>query len=207
MFSNEQASPELENYKQLLRKIRHEIAKEGPRTLLITSTNEGVGKTSLLVSLAYSLSLNQRKVLLIDTNFKAASLTESTGASPALEDFMAKKLSRKALISRSVFEGVDVIGCKGSNYSPSEIFKGKEFENLLIELTDQYDHIIMEGPALNDYADTQELSEYAAKIIPVFSAEDRLEEIDQQSIDYLKGLEGQLMGAVLNKVDMQYFGR
>ena len=49
IFSETQKNPNLENYKQLLRKIRFEINDAGARTVLVTSTQSGVGKTSLLV--------------------------------------------------------------------------------------------------------------------------------------------------------------
>lgn len=204
LFNETHKNPSLENYKQLLRKIRHEIAELGPKTLLITSTKEGTGKTSILISLAYSLSLSGKKVLIIDTNFKSNSLTEITGASPSLEKFLKRDMPRKALISSSVFKNVDVIGCEGGNYSPSEVLREEDFENLLIELSDDYDHILMEGPPLNEYADSQELSSFAAKILPIFSASESIDGADMVSVDYFKKLEaqGKLMGAVLNKVEM-----
>ncbi|MDX2245400.1 MAG: Wzz/FepE/Etk N-terminal domain-containing protein [Bacteroidia bacterium] len=205
LFNETHKNPSLENYKQLLRKVRHEIIAEGPKTLLITSTKSDSGKTSLLISLAYSLSLSGKKVLIIDTNFKDNSLTQITGASPALEKYIKKDMPRKALVSSSVFKGVDVIGCEGGNFSPAEVLDPEDFENLLIELSEQYDHILMEGAPLNKYADSQELSRFAAKVLPVFSATSSIDAADRASIDYLKGLEkeGKLMGSVLNKVEMR----
>ncbi len=202
LFEQTHKNSSLENYKQLLRKIRHEVMAVGPKTLLITSTRDGVGKTSLMVSLAYSLSLNQKKVLLVDTNFKQPSLTEITAASPALERYLSGQLPRKALISNSVFKGVDVIGCEGSTRSPAEIFSEEAFENLLIDLSREYDHILMEGPPLNQYADSRELVRYAAKVLPVFSAEYELTPTDMDSLSYLKSLSSQAMDPVLNKVEL-----
>lgn len=205
LFNETHKNPSLENYKQLLRKVRHEIIEEGPKTLLITSTKSDSGKTSLLISLAYSLSLSGKRVLIIDTNFKDNSLTQITGASPSLEKYIKKDMPRKALISTSVFKGVDVIGCEGGNFSPAEVLDAEDFENLLIELSENYDHILMEGAPLNKYADSQELSRFAAKVLPVFSATTSIDAADLASIEYLKSLEaeGKLMGSVLNKVEMR----
>ena len=203
IFSETQKNPNLENYKQLLRKIRFEINDAGAKTVLITSTQEGVGKTSLLVSLGYSMSLNNRKVLLIDTNFKNHSLTDITGVSPALEKYLNKEISRKAVISKSVFEGVDVIGCEGGNFSPDEILRGKEFEKLLNELSLEYDHILMEGPDLNDFVDAKELMKYVSKVVPVFAADRSLSAQDMESLEYLHSLDDKLLGAVLNRVEMR----
>ena len=203
IFSETQKNPNLENYKQLLRKIRFEINDAGARTILVTSTQAGVGKTSLLVSLGYSMSLNNNKVLLIDTNFKNHSLTDITGVSPALEKYINREISIKALISNSVFEGVDVIGCEGGNFSPDEILKGKEFEKLLEQLKKEYDHILMEGPDLNEYVDSKELIKYATHIIPVFAADKSLTTEDTASLEYLKSQGDKVLGAVLNRVEMR----
>ncbi|MDX1905892.1 MAG: Wzz/FepE/Etk N-terminal domain-containing protein [Bacteroidia bacterium] len=202
LFSDAHQDPGLESYKQLLRKIRHEVIEAGPRTLLITSTRPGTGKTALLVSLGYSLSISGKKVLLVDTNFKHNSLTQITAATPALEKYLRKELPRKLLISDSVFEGMDVIGCEGSNLSPAELFNSEDFENLLIELTEQYDFILMEGPQLNSFSDTRELERYAARVIPIFSATHTVNTLDQISLEYLRTLDAKAMGAVLNKVEL-----
>ena len=149
------------------------------------------------------MSLNNNKVLLIDTNFKNHSLTDITGVSPALEKYINREISRKALISNSVFEGVDVIGCEGGNFSPDEILKGKEFEKLLDELKNEYDHILMEGPDLNEFVDAKELTKYASHIIPVFAADKSLSAQDTASLEYLKSQGDKVLGAVLNRVEMR----
>jgi succinoglycan biosynthesis transport protein ExoP len=105
LFNETQKNHHLETYKQLLRKIRYELVESGAQSILVTSTKEGTGKTALLVSLAYSLSLNGKRVLLIDTNFKGHALTDITAASPTLEAFIKGKISREALISSSVLNG------------------------------------------------------------------------------------------------------
>lgn len=203
LFNETQKNPSLETYKQLLRKLRYELVEGGAQKILVTSTKEGTGKTALLVSLAYSLSLNGKRVLLVDTNFKGHALTDITSASPTLESFIQGKISRDSLISRSVFERVDVIGCQGGNLSPAEVLDQLKFSQLLEELSTEYDMIFLEGSPLNDYADSRELVNYADGVLPVFSASAPINELDQHSIAYLKSLDGQFMGTVLNKVEMQ----
>lgn len=202
LFDEPQTDKNLETYKQLLRKIRHGISDAGPRTLLVTGTKANTGKTSLMISLAYAMSLEQRKILLIDTNFKNNSLTQIIGARPTLEAYMKDRLPKNQLISSSIFEGVDVIGCESGDYSPAELFKGDRFEDLLIELADTYDLVMMEGPHLNQFADSKELVRYATRVLPVFSASDPINDQDQASINYLQSLGDQVIGAVLNKVEL-----
>ncbi|MEO1585992.1 MAG: Wzz/FepE/Etk N-terminal domain-containing protein [Bacteroidota bacterium] len=203
LFSETHKNKSLETYKQLLRKIRYDMVEDWPRTTLITSTKFDAGKTSLMISLGYSLSLNGKKVLLLDVNFKNNSLTKIVGASPSLEKYLSQEISRRKLISRSIFKNVDIIGCEGGDLSPSEVFPDDTFENLLIDLSESYDFILMEGPQLNDYADSRELARYASKVVPIFSATAGISQKDKESIEYLRSLDDRLMGAVLNKVEMR----
>lgn len=206
LFSATQKNKNLETYKQLLRKIRYELEEMGAKNMLLTSTKSGVGKTSLLVSLAYSISLNGKRVLLIDTNFKDNALTRIIGAPPTLEKYLNREIPRRALVSNSVFDGIDVIGCTGGDFSPSEVFKEEAFERLLADLQAEYDVILMEGPALNAFSDARELARYADKVIPVFAATSVINESDKHSIEYLQGLGDKLAGAVLNKVELKNMG-
>ncbi|MEQ8572732.1 MAG: hypothetical protein RIB63_01625, partial [Fulvivirga sp.] len=85
--------------------------------------------------------------------------------------------------------------------SPMEILAGKDFKTMLEAFKVSYDYILMEGASLNDFPDAKELVEYADVVLPIFSAESVIKQEDKESINYLKNLNGKLMGAVLNKVD------
>lgn len=204
LFHSDQNNPQLETYKQQLRILRHEITLEDPVTLMVTSTRSGSGKSSILVSLAYSLSLTGKKILMMDTNLVNGSLTSMTGASPTLQSYLSGSLPKDALISPSVFDNVDVIGCAVSKSSPLEAFKHDTFEQLLVNLSDDYDHILIEGAALNEFVDARELLLYSAKILPVFAADSPIDEADLHNISYLQEHSEKLMGAVLNKVEARH---
>ena len=98
-------------------------------------------------------------------------------------------------------KGISIIGNNGGNESPSEIFAGKDFGKMINALSENYDYIIMEGASLNNYSDSKELIDFADKVIAVFSAESIIKQLDRESIDYLRNLNGKLMGAVLNRIN------
>ncbi len=204
LFSDTNQDAHLEAYKHLMRKIRFELIASGGKVFMLTSTRPGAGKTSLLFSLGYSLSLNQKKILLIDTHFKNNQLTRMTSAVPTLERYMADEISFDELVSPSGLEGIYVLGCEGGNYTPSEIFvPPNKFNGLLQKLGEEYDYIFLEGPALNLYSGSKELIQYVDRVIPVFSAKATIKQTDKLSIKFLKSLNGKLMGTVLNKVELE----
>ena len=75
LFASYTNDTNLESFKESLRKIRYMFEETNASTFLITSTKEGEGKTFLILTLAYALTLKDKKILLIDTNFKNNTLT------------------------------------------------------------------------------------------------------------------------------------
>lgn len=240
IFNDRTANREYEVFSHFLRKLRYEIQSAPGKVFLITSTQVKSGKTFLIISLSYALSLVSKKVLIIDTNFRHNSLTKALLPRGRGEN---KKLLRKALlfeededslllqqegkdgsvvqdeddavarlqkartnssiISRTRFIGVDIIGNVGGRDSPSEIMAGRDFREMINNLSQQYDYVLMEGPALNDYSDSKELIDFADKVITIFRADAALTNMDKESLKYLKSINGRVMGTVLNNVQLK----
>jgi polysaccharide biosynthesis transport protein len=192
-------------FRELLRKLRYEIEKSGKRIILFTSTEPRQGKTTLTQALAFSLSLGKKKVLILDTNFCNNDLTAFNHAHPTLEQFSGnshfefKKV--EPLITKTSVPYVDMIGCKGGDYTPSEILPKNHLLNYLPELLKDYDFIFMEAAPLNGFTDTKELAPYAEGVIAIFSATAEVKQADKESIKFLHELNGKFLGAVLNKVE------
>lgn len=204
-----------------LRKLRYEVQKSHGKVILLASTQGNVGKSFIIICLSYTLSLINKKILIIDTNFKRNSLTKllltqtteerkllnsSTNKNPLLlEKTMngSPANSYTNIISKTKFPGVDLIGNVGGSGSPSEILAGRDFKEMILQLAHQYDFIFMEGPSLNNYADSKELIEYVDKVIAVFGADTKLKDFDKESLSFLKSLKGKLVGSILNKVQLK----
>jgi polysaccharide biosynthesis transport protein len=191
-------------FKELLKKLRFEIENSGSKIFLVTSTKAQDGKTSIIVSLVSALIANGKRVLVIDTNFKNNALTKIYSAKPTLEAAVNSDMKTDDIITRTNYKNLEVIGCKGGHYSPSEIFPDNRFAQLLSQVAHQYDYIFMEGTFLNHYADSRELVTYVDKVVAIFSAKSTLKTSDRESIQYLKGIGHKLLGIVLNKVEKDH---
>jgi uncharacterized protein involved in exopolysaccharide biosynthesis/Mrp family chromosome partitioning ATPase len=232
-FSPAGSNEDTEMYKSLLRKLRHEIENLNAKVILFTSPKKKDGKTFVIFSLAYVLSLINKRVLIIDTNFKNNSLSQilakpqgdlkvidgkknlligAHGQKKKTEDDLDDEAELGAdntydLINPTKYKNIYIIGNGGGDSeSPAEILSGRNFNNLISVLAESFDYILMEGASLNDYSDTKELVRYADKVVAVFSAESTIKQLDKESIAYFKSLGNKFGGSVLNKVstkDMQ----
>lgn len=195
------------NFREFLRKMRYEIESSGKRTIMFTSTEPNQGKTTLLQSLAFSLSLSKKRVLLIDTNFCNNDLSVLNSAKPTLELFSFDKVTDdeqalKKLISPTGVENVDIIGCKGGDYTPNEILPKDHILNHLDYFLTMYDFIFIEGAPLNGFTDAKELSQYVDGIVAIFSANAEIKSADKESIKYFRTIPDKFLGSVLNQLDL-----
>ncbi len=151
--------------------------------------------------------MSKKKVLLIDANFSNNTLTRDFSAKPTLETFSMGSQDGVdkiwGITTLTNITNVDIIGCDEGNYTPSEVLPKNHLLNNLDKLKQHYDFILIEAAALNYHADSKELSEYVDGIVLVFSAPNTINEIDRESLGFLRDNKNKFIGAVLNNVDEQ----
>ncbi len=201
-------------FKESIRKLRFAIEASGAKTFLVTSNKAQEGKSFVLLTLAYALSLNNRRVLLIDANFKNNSLSAMSNV-PNDENPLLGGVGRENAVAGTGsavgtqamrMDGVDIIGNAGDNRSASEVLAGKNFRSVLRNYELDYDFILIEAAALNEYSDARELSHFTDKVILVANAENKMKHEDEESFSFLRGLGGRFLGTVLNKTNLKNLG-
>jgi len=196
-------------FRESIRKLRYEIEHSGKKVFLFTSTKKGQGKTTLIQALSYSFSLSKKKVLIIDTNFCNNDLTVQLEGTAVLEQIVVPELNDQIIqnVTNAAVEvkggAVYLIGCGGGDYTPSEILPSKHLLMHLQKLTEVYDYVFLEGPPLNDFSDSKELTEYVDGVVAIFSAKHIIKQIDKESISFFKNLNGKFCGSVLNMVELE----
>jgi polysaccharide biosynthesis transport protein len=206
LFQTENSSKQEEHFKETLRKIRTEIEGSNAKSFLFTSLKEQEGKSFLIAGLAYSFAMKQKKVLIIDTNFKNNTLTgmsvqpfeshNSVTNNGAEMNPNATRLSIDINLSNAT-----VVGNKGGYNSPSELLAGVDFKKKIRELGKQYDYIFLEAACLGKYSDARELIDYVDKIIPIFDASTSLNQGEEEALAFYKSQGDKMMGSILNKVE------
>ncbi len=212
VFSTNGEMPQYKEFRENLRRLRGEILASTGKVYLFVSTKPGEGKSFTMNALAHSLSANQKKVLLLDTNFK----------NPTLSRFAEEPSPNSALLNRALREhhltdvfqiknnsagfslqNVDVLGNTGRHQSPLEMMNPVNFRQFLADVGESYDYIFMEAAALNMYSDARELAAFADKVLAVFNAGSVIKQLDLDSIGFLQGMNGKFGGAVLTEVDLK----
>jgi succinoglycan biosynthesis transport protein ExoP len=210
IFMDKTPDTALTAFRESLRKLRGQVIASGGGNFLIVSTKVKEGKTFLMLSLAHSLAFNNKRVLMIDTNFKAP-LPETFTDQPSVNKNLLNKAIQSHGLSnvfqlktqtaeKSDTQSVDILGNTGIPKSPAELLDPAQFRAFLAEIHQYYDYVLMEAAALNPYSDAQELVPFADKVLAVFNAHSVLKNNDKESIQLLRALSSQFLGAVLTEV-------
>jgi polysaccharide biosynthesis transport protein len=196
-------------YKNNIRTLRYELLNSPNKIFLITSTQKKAGKTTVIESLATSLLLSKKKVMLLDMNFANNTLTQKHYPQVLIQDIgdMVNydiPLKNQELLQKTVsIEGLHVIGCREGNLTPSEAFNNVDLDRFLKLLKAEFDYILIEGAALNDYADSRELAAYAEEVFTVFSANSSVSPVDTKSVQFIESLGKKNKGSILNNVQLE----
>lgn len=141
--------------------VVHQARKNGIKTIMITSTVPGEGKTTVAANLALSLSNHSYRVLLIDCDLRNPSLMPILGYSeckvPFSEVIRGNAEVSDALIHENNY--LDVLMEDRFNSDASELVASHFIEKLLNDLRDQYDYIIVDTPPCGLVSESLSLAE------------------------------------------------
>lgn len=205
IWKNLHGTAEMREFKKQLRSTRFEVNRELARTsdrgqvLSITSISEGEGKTLIAACIAYTYVMVNKKVLLIDGNFDNPSITKNSNTKLFLEDF----LHSGDLGGINFNSGIMVMGNRGGDKSLLEVSDEETIMERLEQLRSHFDVILVETPPLDALNKAKEWILFTDKTLSVFEADQTINEIKNQHINFLTTLNGQFIGWILNKVKQQ----
>jgi len=141
------------------------------KTLFVTSTVSGEGKTFVSVNTAASIALTGKKVLLVGLDLRAPKITQYLGLpnqSGVTNYILDSELNIEDLIvPLGQFENLDLLSSGVVPPNPAELLLSPRINELLDGLKDMYDFIIVDTAPVNLVTDTLMLSKYADMFIYV----------------------------------------
>jgi succinoglycan biosynthesis transport protein ExoP len=194
------------------RRCRTNIKLSGPegsvRTLLVSSGAAGDGKTSVAVNLAATFVAENKKVLLIDANFRRPSLQTifpKRGAEDeqvrqsefGLSSLLVGLCSYEDAKRSAVIEGLDIIDSGPLPSNPAELLGSYRMEQLIKDRRKNYDYIIVDGPPVLLVSDAKVLAKVVDGTVLVFNAAATRRGAAQRTIRELQAVDATIVGCVL----------
>ncbi|PPC74964.1 hypothetical protein C4K68_23620 [Pokkaliibacter plantistimulans] len=182
------------------------------KTMLVTSTVPGEGKTSMALNLAYSLG-QLEKVLLVDADMRRPSVAKSfgiDGRAHGLSSVIAGMAKLDDVIVKDEASGVDILCAGIVPANPLELLSSNAFSKLLDSLKDKYDRIILDTAPILAVSDALALAKQVDGLIYVIKADSTKDAQVRQSMIRLHEINANVVGVVLNQVDLKkqskYYG-
>ncbi|MCM2277952.1 MAG: polysaccharide biosynthesis tyrosine autokinase [Oligoflexia bacterium] len=118
------------------------------KIITVTSPERGDGKTLVTANLAVSLSQLEKKVLLIDTDFRNPSVPWYFGYRDGhgLTSVLTLRASLDEVLLRERLPFLDILPAGWAQPNPTELLSNDKFRLLLEHLRDSYDYILMDAP-------------------------------------------------------------
>jgi len=199
------ASPQfVEAFSTLRTNILFSTAQEGARSVVVTSTGPGEGKSVVASNLAISLAQAGMRTLLIDADMRRPKAHTIFGISqqPGLSDLLTGQASASQTVQKSSVSELWVLTSGRTPPNPSELLGSARFKNFMNSLKAHFDWIIVDSPPVMAVTDASLVANVASGVLFVVGAEMTSRHVAQESLDRLEQAHAKFVGAVLNRVDL-----
>ena len=192
-----------EAYKTLRTNIRFFLRDNKCRKICITSGASGEGKSITLLNLAISIGQTGQKVLLIDADMRRPALSRLLveKAAPGLSNVLGGLVTAKEAIRKEMFLNLDILFSGDIPPNPSELLSSDILQNLIEEMSEEYDYILVDTPPVNVVSDACLVANQLDGVLLLVRKDQSRKDQIRQSVKNLQLTGARLLGFVLNGVD------
>jgi capsular exopolysaccharide synthesis family protein len=178
------------------------------RSLAVTSTSPGEGKTMVACNLAIGLAMTGERVLLIDADMRRPRVHTCLGVpqGPGLSDLITGQTTVKESVRPSTLPTLWVLPCGTIPANPAELLSTARFRKLVQQSLSQFDWVLIDTPPVLAVTDGAIIANLAGAVLFVVGAEATARPTAQTAIDQLAAAKANVIGAVLNRVNLKRNG-
>jgi capsular exopolysaccharide synthesis family protein len=172
-----------------------------PRSLLVTSTRPGEGKSTTSLAIALNLARLGQRVLLIDADLRNPSMHRNLGADNGrgLSNVLAGASTLADVVQSTGASALSFVACGPLPPNPAELLAGSRVRAFLEEAQARYDVVVMDGPPILGLADAPVLASMVGGTIFVLESRGTRRGQARNALARLRMGRARLLGAVLTK--------
>ena len=201
-------SPVSETFRTLRTNIQFMNSNIKLRTLLVTSTVPGEGKSWVTANLAVTFAQAGKRVVLIDADMKKGRLYSifKVQPRPGLSNYLSKysdesnHLDLNDYVVPTEVENLYIMPAGNVPPNPSELLVTRQMRNLLDELKRKVDLIIIDGTPCKLVTDSIILSRMVDSTMIVSAHNETRKDDLERVVRDIKNVGGRVIGVVYNKL-------
>jgi succinoglycan biosynthesis transport protein ExoP len=140
---------------------------DGAKTLMITSSVSGEGKTFCSINIATVFALSEKRTIIVGLDLRKPRLAEEFELTNdvGVVNYLINKKSLAEITNTTKIPYLDVILSGPIPPNPSELILGETMKEFIDELKKKYDYIILDTPPVGLVSDSLELAQYSDVIL------------------------------------------
>jgi len=198
-----------EQFRKLRTYLLRSRIKEPMKTIMITSSTNGEGKSFVSLNLAISIAHDlQSHALLLDCDLRNPTLSKWFGFQngKGLSDYLNGNGRFSDLLMKTEVEKLSIVSCGTIQDNPTEILGSGKMESLVQEMKSRHNdsYVIFDSTPLLATTEPEVLAKFVDGIIVVVKAGETSRETVKHAIASLE--KGKLLGFVLNHLEFKSSG-
>ncbi len=195
----ESISPISEAFRRLQSNVIYSQPDNTLRVLMVTSSHKGEGKSTVLANFAVTLAEAGKRVLVVDADFRRPGVANIFGVAeaPGILEHLFENSSLPEVIQKSSVEGVDILTTGKVAPNPASLSKSTKLRQLIVDLKDQYDHILIDTAPYGMITDAAPLIHLTDGVILIVRFNDTKETELDHTVEALQRTQANILGTVM----------
>ncbi len=176
-----------------------------PKVIMVTSARPQEGKTTTSVNTAIVLAQKGVRVLLIDADLRRPSIHKTLGMGPrsGLSNVLTGSATvQQTIVASPILPNLFIMPAGTPPPNPAELLASSNMRDLVLELREQFDHIVIDTPPTLSVTDAVVLSPRADATILVIRSGQTTKQALRRARDILMQVNAHVAGVLLNAVDL-----
>ena len=203
-------SPISEIFRTLRTNMQYINKKNGPQTMVVTSTVQGEGKSFVVANMAVTFAQANKKVIIVDADMRKGRIHEvfKIAKQPGLSNYLSGITVNgtsdefKDYIKQTSIENLYVLPMGNTPPNPSELIASEKMISLIKNLKEIFDVVIFDGTPSKIVTDSVILSrEVDTTLIVTGHNKTKMDDLKKVQKD-IENVGGKIAGVVINNVPM-----
>ncbi|MFJ5963056.1 polysaccharide biosynthesis tyrosine autokinase [Pseudarthrobacter oxydans] len=195
-------SPRNESFRQLRTNLQFANVAGKAKSVLVTSSLPGEGKSTTATNLAIALAQAGQSVCLIDADLRRPMVGEYLGLerNAGLTTALLGALDVNDLLQPWGEDNLYVLTSGQIPPNPSELLGSEAMQNLLAQVEESFDAVIIDAPPLLPVTDAAVLSQLVGGVVLVIGTQKVRQHDVEKSLGALELVDAAVLGVVLNRL-------
>ncbi|WP_420489447.1 CpsD/CapB family tyrosine-protein kinase [Neobacillus drentensis] len=198
-------SPIAEQYRTIRTNIQFSSIDQEVRSLMVTSSGPGEGKSTTVANLAVVFAQQGKRVLLVDADLRKPTVqyTFNQTNTFGLTSVLTKQMTLEKAISTTEEKNLFVLTSGPIPPNPAELLSSQAMAQFFQDVYELFDIVLFDTPPVLAVTDAQILANKCEGTILVVSSGKTEKELVIKAKELLDSAQSKLLGVVLNNKKLQ----